>query len=104
MVHGVLIEGVDNVRSAVFSYFSNQFQARRSKRPSMEALHFRSLSCREGAGLIKPFSLDEEKAAVWDCDSFKSSGPNGITFGFVKDFWDVLKDDVMRFFSLVITL
>ncbi|MCI47741.1 hypothetical protein A2U01_0068983, partial [Trifolium medium] len=27
------------------------------------------------------------KAAVWDCDSFKSSGPDGIYFGFIKDFW-----------------
>jgi len=91
MVDGVLVEGVDNVRSTVFSYFSSQFQARRSNRPSMEGMQFRSLSCREGADLIKPFSLDEVKAAVWDCESFKCLGPDGITFGFVKDFWDVLK-------------
>jgi len=24
-------------------------------------------------------------------------GPDGITFGFIKDFWDILKVDVMRF-------
>jgi len=24
-------------------------------------------------------------------------GPDGITFGFIKDFWDILRDDVIRF-------
>jgi hypothetical protein len=48
-------------------------------------------------GLIKPFSQDEVKTAVWDCDNYKCLGPDGITFGFIKDFWDILKDDVMRF-------
>ena len=48
-------------------------------------------------GLIKPFSLDEVKAAVWDCDNFKCSGPDGISFGFIKEFWDILKVDMMRF-------
>jgi len=55
------------------------------------------LSFREGAALVKPFSLDEVKAAVWDCESFKCPGPNGINFGFIKDFWDIMRDDVMRF-------
>ena len=34
---------------------------------------------------------------MWDCDNFKCSGPDDISYGFVKDFWDILKDDVMRF-------
>lgn len=97
LVDGVLIEGVDNVRSAVYSHFSSHFQPRRVRRPSMEALNFSALSIRQGADLIKPFSEDEVKAAVWDCDSYKSSGPDGITFGFIKEFWDMLKIDVMRF-------
>jgi len=37
------------------------------------------------------------KAAVWDCDSFKSFGPDGIPLGFIKDFWQNLKSDIMRF-------
>jgi len=51
------------------------------------------LSYREGAGLVKPFSLEEVKAAVWDCDNFKCTGPDGITFRFIKDFWEILRDD-----------
>jgi len=62
-------------------------------------LQFRSLSVVEGGTLIKPFSVDEVKEVVWDCDSFKSTGPYGDNFGFIKDFWLDMKDDIMRFVS-----
>jgi hypothetical protein len=90
MVDRVLVE------AAVFSHFSAHFQNRRVSRPRMDGIQFWSLSCRQGAGLIKPSSFDEVKAAVWDCDNFKCPGPDGITFGFIKDFWDILKNDVMH--------
>jgi len=99
LVDGVFVEGVENVRVAVFNHFSSHFKAHRVSRPNMEGLHFRSLSVREGTDLIKHFSLEEVKTAVWDCENYKSPGPNGISFGFLKDFWDMLKTDVMHFFG-----
>ena len=36
---------------------------------------------------------------MWDCDSFKSPGPDGINVGFVKDFWDILKENLGHFFN-----
>jgi len=97
LVDNVLIEGVDNVRKAVFSHFSTHFQASFAQLPSIEGLQFSLLSHREGASLVKPFSVEEVKNAVWDCDNYKCPGPDGITFGFIKDFWDILRDDVMHF-------
>lgn len=41
--------------------------------------------------------MEEVRVLFWDCDSFKSFGPNGINFGFLEDFWSDLKDDIMRF-------
>lgn len=38
-------------------------------RPGVENLPFKTLSHVEGGGLVKPFSVDEVKVAVWDCDS-----------------------------------
>jgi len=97
LVNGVMVEGVENVRVAIHSHFSSHFQSRVEERPSMAGLYFRSLSHAEGGGLVKPFSLDEVKVVVWDCDNFKCPGPDDISFGFIKDFRDILKDDVMRF-------
>jgi hypothetical protein len=99
MVNGVLIEGVAPIRHAVFTHFAQHFKAQVGARPSVSNLQFCSLSMAEGGGLIKPFSMDEVKKAVWDCDSFKIPGPYGVNFGFIKDFWVDLKDDAMRFVS-----
>jgi hypothetical protein len=60
---------------------------------------FKSLSEMEGAALIKPFILEQIKATIWDCDSYKCPGPDGINLGFFKDFWDVLKIDLLNFFG-----
>jgi len=94
---GVRVEGVQNVRAAVFSHFCNHFKSLRADRPVMEGLQFRQISREESASLIKPFTCEEVKRAVWDCDSFKSPGPDGVSFGFLKDFWDLLQEYLMRF-------
>lgn len=51
----------------------------------MDALQFPSLSHKEGISLVKPFSVEKVKVAVWECDNYKCPGPDGVTFGFIKD-------------------
>jgi hypothetical protein len=91
------VEGVDNVRSAVFHHFSEHFKSPLMVRPRVVDLNFRQLSYREGEDLIRPFTIEEVKATVWDCDSYKCPGSDGVNFGFIKDFWVDMKDDLMRF-------
>jgi len=83
----------------VFNHFEQHFKAPDVERPSFSNLQFRTLYVGEGGSLIKPFSVAEVKEAIWDCDSFKSPGPDGVNFGFIKDFWPELKEDVTRFVS-----
>jgi len=83
---GVQIEGVDEVRQTVFQHFHDHFQRRPHVRPDIGGLVFKSLSDTEGAALIKPFLLEEIKAAIWDCDSYKCPGPDGINLSFFKRF------------------
>lgn len=97
LVNGERIEGVHPVRQAVFHHFSQHFKAQDVERPSISNLQFQTLSVGEGGSLIKPFSEGEVKEAIWDCDSFKSLGPDGVSFGFIKELWNELKVDVMRF-------
>ncbi|GAU17467.1 hypothetical protein TSUD_340100 [Trifolium subterraneum] len=92
-----IVEGVVPIREAVVTHFASLFKAVRIDRPGVDNLSFKQLTPREVSSLIKPFSLEEVKTAVWDCDSFKSSGPDGINFGFNKDFWNELKGDLLRF-------
>jgi hypothetical protein len=96
---GVTLEGVNPIRNAVFSHFAAHFKALNVERPGCDNLNFRQLSLIERGVLTKPFSEAEVKAAVWDCDSYKSPGPDGVNVGFYKDFWGDLRGDVMRFIS-----
>lgn len=61
--------------------------------------NFRTLSIREGAAITKSFGMEELKTAVWDCDSYKCPGSNGVNLGFIKDFWLDMKEDLMHFVS-----
>jgi hypothetical protein len=95
-VGGVVIEGVQNNRTTVYNHFSSHFQATGEERPSVYGLPFRQLSFGEAGNLTRPFSIEEVKQAVWDCDDSKSPGPDGVNFDFIKKNWDLLKDDFMR--------
>jgi len=52
----------------------------------VDDLPFQKLSFVEAGNLTKPFTAVEVKQAVWDCDNFKSPGPDGVSFGFSKQF------------------
>ncbi|GJW96094.1 hypothetical protein Tco_0177902 [Tanacetum coccineum] len=54
-----------------------------------------SLNNEENLELEKAVSVDEIKAAVWDCGSQKAPGPDGFSLLFLKHYWDLLKDDVV---------
>ena len=43
------------------------------------------------------FQEDEVKRAVWNCGSDKSPGLEGINFKFIKQFWQTIKPDFLRF-------
>jgi hypothetical protein len=96
---GVTLEGVHPIRQAVFSHFASHFKALDVERPGVGNLQFRQLSQVESGSLTTPFAEVEVKVVVWDCDSYKSPGPDGINFGFIKDFWEELRGDIMRFIS-----
>jgi len=98
-VDGVTVDGVHDIRASVFNHFFSHLKSIGAAMPGIEGLRFRQLSYAEAGNLTKPFSLEEVMQAVWDCDSFKSSGPDGINFGFIKQFWELLKEDFMRFLT-----
>jgi len=51
--------------------------------------------------LTDSFDEEEIKDAIWNCDSHKSPGPDGVTFSFIKKYWGTLKKEVsgaLKFF------
>jgi len=85
-VNGVQIEGVEGVRSAVFQHFQSHFKVAMESRPVLGDLSFKTISVEDVADLILPFLLEEIKAVVYDCDSYKSPGEDETNIGFIKEF------------------
>ncbi|GKA57121.1 RNA-directed DNA polymerase, eukaryota, reverse transcriptase zinc-binding domain protein [Tanacetum coccineum] len=40
-------------------------------------------------------TTEEVKRAVWECGVDKSPGPDGFTFGFYRQFWKLVEEDVI---------
>nr|GFC71421.1 RNA-directed DNA polymerase, eukaryota, reverse transcriptase zinc-binding domain protein [Tanacetum cinerariifolium] len=54
-----------------------------------------SLSRAQQEELESDVTREEIKRAVWDCGVDKSPGPDGFTFGFYRQFWDLVEKDVI---------
>ncbi|GJU85933.1 hypothetical protein Tco_1293479 [Tanacetum coccineum] len=54
------------------------------------------------AFLESDFSIDEVKAAVWDCAGSKAPGPDGFNFNFIKAFWDLLASRLAKVIDTII--
>jgi hypothetical protein len=54
-VDGVQVEGVHDIRTAVFNHFSSHFRTIGVERPGVEDLHFRRLSSGDSSNLVRPF-------------------------------------------------
>jgi len=94
-----MVEGVAYVREAMFGHFQSHILAQNINRPRVDDLQFRQLYAADATILTSSFHKDEVKAAIWDCDGYKSPGLDGILLGFFKDFLPELKSDIMQFVS-----
>ena len=101
-VKGVLVDGswVDDpaiVKEEIRSFFNKNFSEPDQCRPVLNGVRFKSIDQIQNDLLVGSFNADEIRAAVWDCGSEKSLGPDGLNFKFIKQFWEVLKPDFSRF-------
>ena len=46
--------------------------------------------------LDSPYTNEEIKESVWNCDGGKSPGPYGFTFKFIKNYWDTIGCDFIE--------
>ncbi|GKU90798.1 hypothetical protein SLEP1_g4749 [Rubroshorea leprosula] len=96
-IKGVQTRDVNKMKEEIACYFEDLYAEEKRVRPRLDGLGFKQLTWEDNDTLISPFSEDEIKVAVGECDSSKAPGPDGFNFRFVKSEWDVIKDDVVRF-------
>jgi len=80
--------------------FESRFIATKDFGVRLDAVEFESLTWEDSMSLLKVFSEEEVRDAVWQFEGSKSPGPDGFNFNFIKKSWDFVKEEVMAFMNL----
>lgn len=88
---------MEEVKNLVFNYYKSHFDSKQMVRPRLGSEMFiRKMGDSENEVLEAAFTIEEVKNAIWDCDSSSSPGPDGFTFGFFKENWEMVQGDIMK--------
>ena len=80
-------------------FFSQRFQETDFDRPTLDGISFNTIDFQQNAMLVEHFQEEEIKRAVWSYGNDKSPVPNRLNFKFIKQFWEVIKPNFLRFFD-----
>nr|GEX27699.1 RNA-directed DNA polymerase, eukaryota, reverse transcriptase zinc-binding domain protein [Tanacetum cinerariifolium] len=101
-IHGIMSDGtwITNplqVKEMFLDFFKAKFKPHdpMSDLPSISCPS--NLSPSDHDMLETDATLEEIRSTVWDCGNDKAPGPDGFTFGFIKRYWELLKNDIMEF-------
>nr|GEU32912.1 RNA-directed DNA polymerase, eukaryota [Tanacetum cinerariifolium] len=94
MVDGVWKEQPMDVKRECLLHFQTRSGKPVERRATIEMCYPRTLSSEQCNDIERMVSKKELNAAVWDCGMDKSPGPDGFTFGFYRQFWPIIKEDV----------
>ena len=94
-VGGIWCEEPGTVRQEAKNLFQNRFSATKDFGVRLDMVEFMALSSEDNVYLTAAFGEKELREAVWLCDGTKSPGPDGFNLNFIKESWDILKDDIV---------
>ncbi|MCH98102.1 transposon TX1 putative protein, partial [Trifolium medium] len=90
----IWLESPTQIREAVEAFFSRHFSASHRTRPNLGGIHPPRLSLEDQASLTVPFTLEEIEQDVIESDGNKSPGPDDFNFAFLKNCWNIIKDEI----------
>ncbi|XP_045797434.1 uncharacterized protein LOC123891587 [Trifolium pratense] len=90
------VQGVDDIKLFVKSFFETNFDEYWVDRPSLDGLDFDTISDVDNLVLLEPFILEEVREVIWSCDGNKCPSPDGYNFNILKICWEIIKGDIME--------
>ncbi|GJX80263.1 RNA-directed DNA polymerase, eukaryota [Tanacetum coccineum] len=101
-IHGIKHDGLwltdpPKIKDAFHYVFEAKFKKKDVDKIVVRSPFYSSLHEDQNTFLVSFVTNAETHAAICDCGSKKSSGPEGFTFAFYKKFWDLIKSDVTVF-------
>ncbi|MCH90051.1 LINE-1 reverse transcriptase like, partial [Trifolium medium] len=82
---------VKGMKEGIYRHLEEHFRAKGGTVLSLKSFDFKKISNVDNLFLVSEFKEEEIKEAVWDCEDSKSPGPDGVTFDFLKEFWEKIK-------------
>jgi len=92
---GSWVKEPNKVKVLVKEFYENKMLAIEDSGVRLDNVVFKEISESDNKFLTDPFDEKEIKEAIWNCDSHKSPGPDGVTFSFIKNNWCLLENDVL---------
>ncbi|GJY25614.1 RNA-directed DNA polymerase, eukaryota, reverse transcriptase zinc-binding domain protein, partial [Tanacetum coccineum] len=101
-INGVLEDGtwisdLRQVKDRFCTFFHEKIKHFNGNRMVTPSARMMKLSDEQVNAISCRFSLEEIKKAVWSCGCDRAPGPDGFTFRFIKQFWDMIKEDIQNF-------
>ena len=76
---GSWVEEPNKVKEMVLEFYKNKMSAIEDIGVRLDNMVFKEISDSEKRFLTDPFDEKAIKEAIWNCDSHKSPGPDGVT-------------------------
>ncbi|GJY03259.1 putative RNA-directed DNA polymerase, eukaryota, reverse transcriptase zinc-binding domain protein [Tanacetum coccineum] len=102
MINRILHEGEcitdpNDIKLAFLKFYKDKFSCHDSSVIFPPITAGKCLCDNDRIYLDSMVTLEEIKAAFWDCGSQKAPGPDGFSFMFVKKYWDFSHLDIQSF-------
>ncbi|WMV19989.1 hypothetical protein MTR67_013374 [Solanum verrucosum] len=93
---GTYITDPEVIKIKIQDYYQNLYKETETWRPNLNLQDFTSINLEEQIWLHRQFEEEEVLKGINLCASDKAPGPDGFPMSFFKEFWSVLKEDILN--------
>ncbi|KAK9094943.1 hypothetical protein Scep_026412 [Stephania cephalantha] len=93
---GAFTENEEEIEAVILDFFSKLYTKERHEEWEVEGIEWGIISQQEALNLEIPFSEDEVWCAINGYGGDKAPGAHGFTMEFYKEFWGLIKKDIMN--------
>lgn len=88
---------MDVMNEVIKNYYSTIFTSNSNSIAGFDELKAKTITPEQNATLMKPFSREEVKEALFSMNPDKSPGPDGVNPGFYQFYWNLIGDKLTDF-------
>lgn len=96
---GIFLEEVEEVKDEVKRFFEDSYKEDDSERLILDGIEFQRITREDNFSILAPFTKEEIKEEIWDCDGNKSPDPDVFNLNFLKPCWGCCEGGHCRLFQ-----